>query len=78
MHINKILTNYLYDSHECLFLCNQTLYVYGVKNIILITNNKIELEMENQKLFVSGNNLKIVKSDKKELLINGEIHELKK
>ncbi len=78
MHINKIITNYLYDSNECIFWCNKNLYIYGIKNIILLTTNKIELEMESQRLIINGNNLKITKSDKKEILINGEIYEVKK
>ena len=34
--------------------------------------------MESQRLIINGNNLKITKVDKKEILINGEIYEVKK
>ena len=78
MHINNIVKNYLYDNNEFLLWDERQLYVYGINHIILITDTLIKLDLINNQLQITGNNLKVIKTNEKELILQGEINDIKK
>ena len=77
MHIWANLQNFLYDKEYFLAYFNNSLYVYNFNKVYLITKDKIVIDFNNKKLQIKGKNLFLRKSCGTELLIVGEIKEVK-
>jgi len=78
MHINNILKNYLYNKNEFITWYKNEIYIFGLEQVESLCSKKIVVKLLNFYLEVLGNNLKITKCSEKELIINGEINEIKK
>ena len=78
MHINNILKNYLYNKKEFITWYNNEIYIFGLEQIESLCSEKIVVKLLNFYLEVLGNDLKITKCSEKELIIGGEIDEIKK
>lgn len=77
MHIWANLQNFLYDKEYFLAYFNNSLYVYNFNKVYLITKDRIIIDFNNKKLQIKGKNLFLRKSCGTELLIAGEIKEVK-
>ena len=77
MHIWANLQNFLYDKDYFLAYFNDSLYIYNFNKVYLITKTKIILSIKDMKITIKGNNLILRKSCGTELLIHGEIKEIK-
>ncbi len=77
MHIWANLQSFLYDKEYFLAYFNNSLYVYNFNKVYLITKDRIIIDFNNKKLQIKGKNLFLRKSCGTELLIAGEIKEVK-
>lgn len=77
MHIWANLQNFLYDKDYFLAYFNNSLYIYNFSKVYFITKTRIVLSIKDMKITIKGNNLVLRKSCGTELLIMGEIKEIK-
>lgn len=73
MNIKNTIIDFLYDKKYFITMYENYLYIYNFQEIITLTNELIELSIENFKLKITGNDLKIKKINSSELLIEGNI-----
>lgn len=77
MHIVKNLQNFLYDQDYYIDLFKNCLYVYYYEELLSLSEILIELRLKEFILIIEGNNLSISNMDKQEILIKGEIKEMR-
>ena len=73
LNIKNTIIDFLYDKKYFITMYENYLYIYNFQEIITLTNELIELSIENFKLKITGNDLKIKKINSSELLIEGNI-----
>ena len=73
LNIKNTIIDFLYDKKYFITMYENFLYIYNFQEIITLTNELIELSIENFKLKITGNDLKIKKINSSELLIEGNI-----
>ena len=73
LNIKNTIMNFLYDKKYFITMYENYLYIYNFQEIITLTNELIMLSIENFKLKITGNDLKIKKINSSELLIEGNI-----
>ena len=73
LNIKNTIMDFLYDKKYFITMYENFLYIYNFQEIITLTNELIELSIENFKLKITGNDLKIKKINSSELLIEGNI-----
>ncbi len=74
----EIFKNYLKKEKYYIILYSNYVYVYRYEDIIKFTDKYISLKLENMILNIYGIDLLIVKLEKEELLIKGNINKLEK
>ncbi len=74
----EIFKNYLKKEKYYIILYSNYVYVYRYIDIIKFTDKYISLKLENMILNIYGIDLLIVKLEKEELLIKGNINKLEK
>lgn len=74
----EIFKNYLKKEKYYIILYSNYVYVYRYVDIIKFTDKYISLKLENIILNIYGIDLLIVKLEKEELLIKGNINKLEK
>ena len=77
MHLYKTLKSFLYDQDYFVDLWKDCLHVYGIVDIDTLKEQKIVLTLEKFKLEINGENFRVLKKKKKEILIQGEVSEMK-
>ncbi len=78
LNIKNTIIDFLYDKKYFITMYENYLYIYNFQEIITLTNELIMLSIENFKLKITGNDLKIKKINSNELLIEGNIINLGK
>lgn len=73
LNIKNTIIDFLYDKKYFITMYENYLYIYNFQEIITLTNELIELSIENFKLKITGSDLKIKKINSSELLIEGNI-----
>lgn len=73
LNIKNTIIDFLYDKKYFITMYENYLYIYNFQEIITLTNELIMLSIENVKLKITGNDLKIKKINSSELLIEGNI-----
>ena len=77
MHLYNTLKIFLYDQDYFVDLWKNCLHVYGIVDIDTLKEQKIVLTLEKFKLEINGENFRVLKLSKKEILIQGEVSEMK-
>ena len=77
MHLYKTLKSFLYDQDYFVDLWKNCLHVYGIVDIDTLKEQKIVLTLEKFKLEINGENFRVLKLSKKEILIHGEVSDMK-
>ena len=78
MHIDESIGSYLYNKNEFITWLDNQVYIFGVKNIELLNDKKLIVNLLNSNIIITGINIRVLKSNEKELVINGEIDAIKK
>lgn len=73
MNIKSSFINYLKDKNYIIGIYDNSLYIYNYQKLIDFNNKEVILVINNNYFYIGGNNLKIVRLEKRELLINGKI-----
>lgn len=78
MNIFSSLSNFLYDKEYFVTLFDKQIYVYNYTDLIFLGEAKIILLVNKFNLVIKGENLVVKQLDKREILIEGLIKEVKK
>lgn len=73
LNIKNTIIDFLYDKKYFITMYENYLYIYNFQEIITLTNELIELSIENFKIKITGSDLTIKKINSSELLIEGNI-----
>ena len=73
LNIKNTIIDFLYDKNYFITMYENFLYIYNFQEIITLTNELIMLSIENFKIKITGSDLKIIKINSSELLIEGNI-----
>ena len=73
MHIFSSLKNFLYDTNDFIAYFNNLIYLYNFINIIKLSSNEVIIIFNDKKVIVKGNNLKVTKCLKNEIIIKGKL-----
>ncbi len=73
MHIFNNIRNYLYDNDNFIAILDNKIYIYNIKFINEISNNRLILLFENKKVSIIGDDLKVIRSQSSELELIGKI-----
>ncbi len=77
MHMYKSIKNFLFDQNYFINLWDNYLHIYQFIDIVTLNENLISLIMEKFKIEVKGHNFRILKLTKNEILIQGNIDEMR-
>ena len=77
MHIKDNIVNFLYDKNYFISLYDNNIFVFNYANLKNFSDRDIDIDFDNFNLLISGKNLLIKKMGKSELLISGDINNLK-
>ncbi len=77
MHIKDNIVNFLYDKNYFISLYDNNIFVFNYANLKNFSDKDIDIDFDNFNLLISGKNLLIKKMGKSELLISGDINNLK-
>ena len=78
MNIFSSLSSFLYDKDYFITLFDNKIYVYNYLDLIFLGETKIIIKISNFNLNIKGENLFVKQLDKKEILIEGIIKEVKR
>ena len=73
MHMKDTLANFLYDKEYLINIYDNFIHVFNYKELENLNDSKITLRLNNFKVELKGSELFIIKMNKNELLIKGEI-----
>ncbi len=73
MHIFNNIRNYLYDNDNFIAILDNRIYIYNSIFIKDISSNKIVLSFKNKMVRILGDDIKIIRSENKELELIGNI-----
>ncbi len=77
MHLYKTIKNFLYDQDYFIDLWKDCIHVYGIVDMDTLKESKIVLTLEKFKIQLLGENFRVLKLTKNEILIQGSILEMK-
>lgn len=77
MHIKDNIVSFLYDKNYFISLYDNNIFVFNYVNLKNFSDRDINIDFDNFNLIISGKNLLIKKMGKSELLISGDINNLK-
>ncbi len=73
LHFGEYFKNFLYDLNDFITIYENNLHVFNYSKLNKLSDKEIVLTINNKKVLISGDNLKIKQMTKQELLINGKI-----
>ena len=77
MHLYKTIKNFLYDQESFVSFFDKYIHVYGFSDIETLLENKIILHFSSHKLLFTGNDFRVLKLTKNEILVQGTLIEMK-
>lgn len=77
MHLYKTMKNFLFDQDYFIDLWGQNIHVYGFTDILTLNDTIISLQLEQFRLDIHGQDFRVLKLTKKEILISGTLTEMK-
>ena len=73
MHLFNNIRNFLYDNDNFIAILDNKLYLYNVIEISDINDKNIVVLFNKRKVSIIGNNLKLIRSENRELELIGSI-----
>lgn len=73
MNILNNIKNFLYDRNYFIGFYKENIYIFNYIAIPIFSDQEIKISFEEFNIMLKGNNLKIIKMEDKELLINGNV-----
>ena len=75
MHLYKTVKNFLFDQDYFIDIWSNYLHVYEFIDILTLNEKEINLQLEKFKLLVKGDDFRVLKLTKNEILVSGNIIE---
>ena len=73
LHFSEYFKDFLYDLNDFITIYENNLHVFNYTKLNKLSADEIVITINNKKILIKGNNLKIKQMTKQELLINGLI-----
>ncbi len=77
MHLYKTMKNFLFDHDYFIDIWGQCIHVYNFLNLITVNDKLLQLQMQDFELKVTGTSFRVLKLTKNEILITGNIKEMR-
>lgn len=77
MHLYKSVKNFLFDQNYFIDIWDSNIHLFGFIDIITLNDKLIELAFETFRLTISGENFRVLKLTKNEILITGIMKEMR-
>ncbi len=71
------MKNFLFDQESFVSLFDRCIHIYGFNDIETLLENKIILHFSENKLLITGNDFRVLKLTKNEILVQGLFSEMK-
>ncbi len=73
LHFREYFKNFLYDLNDFITIYENNLHVFNYDKLNKLSSDEIILTIQNKKVLIKGEKLKIKQMTKQELLINGKV-----
>jgi sporulation protein YqfC len=73
MHIKDNLINFLYDKNYFISIYDNNIYVFNYEELITLKNDLVILKVLNFYVQINGQELRIKKMSKNEILVSGNV-----
>ncbi len=73
LHFKSYMENFLYDLNNFITIYDDTLHVFNFNKLNKLSDTEIILKIGFKLVLIEGENLRVSKMTKQELLINGDI-----
>lgn len=77
MHLYKTIKNFLLDQDYFIDLWKNYVHVYGFNKIEILQETKIVLTIQDFQLEITGHDFRVLKLTKQEILIQGNLKEMR-
>lgn len=76
MNIYNNIRNFICDNNNFICILDNKIYLYNIISIEEISNNKLVVLFNNKKVIINGNDIKLLRSENKELELTGVIERI--
>ena len=76
MHLYKTIKNFLLDKDYFINIFDTQIHIYGFLEVLCLQEEEASFQFENFMLQVKGQNFRVLKLTKNEVLIQGKIKEM--
>ena len=77
MHLYKTVKSFLFDQDYFIDIWDKYIHVYQFIDILTLNEKEVNLQLEKFKILVKGNDFRVLKLTKNEILVSGEISEMR-
>ncbi len=77
MHLYKTMKSFLFDKDYFIDVWDKCIHVFGFIDIDVLEEQKISLVLEHFKIEILGQDFRVLKLTKKEILIEGNLNTIK-
>ena len=76
MNIYNNIRNFICDNNNFICILDNKIYLYNIISIEEISNNKLVVLFNNKKVIINGNDIKLLRSENRELELTGVIERI--
>ena len=76
MNIYNNIRNFICDNNNFICILDNKIYLYNIISIEEISNTKLVVLFNNKKVIVNGNDIKLLRSENRELELTGVIERI--
>ncbi|MBE6158653.1 MAG: hypothetical protein E7159_02380 [Firmicutes bacterium] len=76
MNIYNNIRNFICDNHNFICVLDNKIYLYNIISIDEISDTKLVVLFNNKKVIINGNNIKLIRSENKELELTCNIERI--
>lgn len=77
MHLYKTMRNFLLDFNYYIDIYEKNIHVFNYVDILKLNDQEIKLLMPSFILLITGHNFSVKRLEKREILINGELNNVR-
>ena len=76
MNIYNNIRNFICDNNNFICILDNKIYLYNIISIEEISNTKLVVLFNNKKVIINGNDIKLLRSENRELELTGVIERI--
>ena len=77
MHLYKSIKKFLFDQNYFVDLWDKNIHIYGFIDILTLNDKKVYLQLEEFKILIEGEDIRVLKLTKNEILVTGIFKEMR-